>query len=126
MEHSDFINELKRFGYSFKTLKPDDKAYVKIFGAFDKHYYIEISNFKCEYVNHNTYNVIPALHLMIREAIDMDFWKHSLHNKIAPENYEKFMELIQEKMIARAEEIDFLNTVYSQLQHEISKQNDGL
>jgi hypothetical protein len=50
----------------------------------------------------------------------VDGWKHSWHNDITPENYEKFREIIQDKMIKRAEEMDFLLSVYFQLQHEIS------
>lgn len=36
------------------------------------------------------------------------------------------LEIIQEKMIKRAEEMDFLTTVYFQLQHEISNRSADL
>ena len=50
----------------------------------------------------------------------MDTWKHSWHNKIEPENYDKFREIIQGKIVERAKEIELLFDVYFQLQHELS------
>ena len=48
----------------------------------------------------------------------MDTWKYSWHNEITPENYDKFREIIQGKIIERAKEIETLLTVYFQINYE--------
>ena len=55
--------------------------------------------------------------------IPKTYGKYSWHSVIKPENYETFKDSIQEKVIKRAEEIDFLMTVYFQVQYEISNRN---
>lgn len=87
---------------------------------------MEIKNFQCKYVGYNAFSRPTSIQAVISEAIDIDSWKHSWHNEIKPENYEKFREIIQEKMIKRAEEMDFLTTVYFQLQYEISNRSEDL
>ena len=87
---------------------------------------LRVQNFQCKYVGYNAFSRPTPLQAVISEAIDIDSWKHSWHYEIKPENYEKFREIIQEKMIKRAEEMDFLTTVYFQLQYEISNRSADL
>ena len=81
--------------------------------------FVEIKNFQCKYLS-ETSNHYPPVKAAIKTAIDIDTWKHSIHHEISSENYEKFREIIQDKILNRASEIEMLITVYFQLNHEIS------
>ena len=54
----------------------------------------------------------------------MDQWKYSWHNEIKPENYDKFRDIIQRKILDRAEEIETLLSTYFQIGHEMTE-SDG-
>jgi len=124
MEHLEFVDKLNQLGCSFKSTNVENKVKtIEIPNVFGESEFVEIKNFQCKYVGYNAFSRPTPLQAVIREAIDIDSWKHSLHNEIKPENYEKFREIIQEKMIKRAEEMDFLTTVYFQLQYEISNRS---
>ena len=127
MEHLEFVDKLNQLGCSFRSTNVENKVKViEIPNTFGKSEFVEIQNFQCKYVGYNVFSRQTPLQAVISEAIDIDSWKHSWHNEIKPENYEKFREFIQEKMIKRAEEMDFLTTVYFQLQHEISNRSADL
>ena len=127
MEHLEFVDKLNQLGCSFRSTNVENKVKViEIPNTFGKSEFVEIQNFQCKYVGYNVFSRQTPLQAVISEAIDIDSWKHSWHNEIKPENYEKFREIIQEKMIKRAEEMDFLTTVYFQLQHEISNRSADL
>ena len=127
MEHLEFVDKLNKLGCSFRSTNIENKIKtIEITNTFGKPYFVEIQNFQCKYVGYNAFSSPTPLQSVIRKAIDIDDWKHSWHNDINPENYGKFREIIQEKMIKRAEEMDFLTTVYFQLQHEISNGCDDL
>ena len=127
MEHLEFTEKLNQLGCSFRSTNVENNVKtIEIPNTFGKSEFVEIQNFQCKYVGYNAFSRPTPLHAVISEAIDIDSWKHSWHNEIKPENYEKFREIIQEKMIKRAEEMDFLTTVYFQLQHEISNRSADL
>ena len=127
MEHLEFVNKLNQLGCSFRSTNAENKVkIIEITNTFGKSEFVEIQNFQCKYVDYSVFSRPTPLHAVISEAIDIDSWKHSWHNEIKPENYEKFREIIQEKMIKRAKEMDFLTTVYFQLQHEISNRSADL
>ncbi|MFA5300607.1 MAG: hypothetical protein WC389_20665 [Lutibacter sp.] len=127
MEHLEFVDKLNQLGCSFRSTNIENKVKtVEIPNTFGKSEFVEIQNLQCKYVGYSAFSRPTQLQAVISEAIDMDSWKHSWHNEIKPENYEKFREIIQEKMIKRAEEMDFLTTVYFQLQHEISNRSTDL
>jgi hypothetical protein len=120
MEHLEFVEKLNQLGCSFRSTNIENKVKtIEISNTFGKSEFVEIQNFQCKYVDYNAFSRQTPLQALISEAIDIDSWKHSWHNEIKPENYEKFRRIIQEKMIKRAEEMDFLLTVYFQLHHEI-------
>lgn len=124
MEHLEFVDKLNQLGCSFRSTNVEDKAkIIEIPNTFGKSEFVEIQNFQCKYVDNNVFSSPTPLEAVIKKAIDIDSWKHSWYNEIKPENYEKFRKIIQEKMIRRAEEMDFLMTVYFQLQYEISNRN---
>ena len=123
MEHLEFVNKLNQLGCSFRSTNVENKVKtIEISNSFGESDFIEIKNFQCKYKKSNRVFKSNPLNDVIKKAIDIDSWQHSWHNEIKPENYEKFREIIQEKMIKRAEEMDFLTTVYFQLQYEMSKQ----
>ena len=101
-------------------------ASIEIPSAFGKPEFVEIQNFQCKYVDYTVFSRPTPLQAVISKAIDIDSWKHSWHNEVKPENYEKLRGIIQGKMIKRAEEMDFLATVYFQLQHEIANRSADL
>ncbi len=121
MEHLEFVDKLNQLGCSFRSTNVEGKVKtIEIQNTFGKSDFVEIQNFQCKYISYNAFSCTTPLEAVIKEAINLDSWKHSWHNEIKPENYEKFREIVQEKIIKRAEEIDFLITVYFQLQYEIS------
>lgn len=122
MEHLEFTEKLNQLGCSFRSTNAEGKVkIIEIPSAFGKPEFVEIQNFQCKYVDYTVFSRPTPLQAVISKAIDIDSWKHSLHNEVKPENYEKLRGIIQGKMIKRAEEMDFLATVYFQLQYEISK-----
>lgn len=81
---------------------------------------IKIKNFKCDFTDRTANSQLTALQRLIILAIDMDLYKNSLDYELTPENYEKFTQIIQDKIIKRASEIETLSRIYFQLQHEIA------
>ena len=122
MEHLEFIDRLNEFGIQIRSTKIENKIQtIEIPHSFGiESDFVDIKNFECKYKKESLFSRPTALQAIISEAIDIDSWKHSFHNKISPENYEKFREIIQDKIIKRASEIEMLVTVYFQLNHEIS------
>ena len=127
MEHLEFIEKLNQLGCSFRSTNVENKVKtIEIPNTFGKSEFVEIKNFQCKYVDYDVFSIPTPLQAVISNAIDIDSWKHSWHNEIKPENYEKFRDIIQEKTIKRAEEMDILTTVYFQLQYEISNRSADL
>lgn len=125
MEHLEFVEKLNQLGCTFRSTNIENIIKtIEISNSFGESDYIEIKNFQCKYKKSNIMFGLNPLQEVIRKAIDIDSWKHSWHNEIEPENYEKFRKIIQEKMIKRAEEMDFLTTIYFQLQYELSKKEN--
>ena len=122
MEHLEFIDRLNEFGIQIRSTKIENKIQtIEIPHSFGiESDFVDRKNFECKYKKEYLFSIPTALQAIISEAIDIDSWKHSFHNKISPENYEKFREIIQDKIIKRASEIEMLVTVYFQLNHEIS------
>lgn len=122
MTHLEFSEKLDQFGFSFRSTNYENKVKtIEISNEGGISQFVEIKNFQCKYVPYNAYSNITPLQAVIINAIDIDSWKHSLHNEIEPNNYEKFREIIQEKMIEITKKLDFLSTVYFLLNHELSK-----
>ena len=124
MDHLEFSDKLNEFGIQIRSTKIENKSQIiEVHNMFCPSDFVEIKNFQCKYLN-ETSNHYPPLKAVIKTAIDIDSWKHSIHNKISPENYEKFREIIQDKILKRASEIEMLVTVYFQLNHEISNNTE--
>jgi hypothetical protein len=125
MEHLEFVEKLNQLGCTFRSTNIENIIKtIEISNSFGESDFIEIKNFQCKYKKSNRMFGLNPLQEVIRKAIDIDSWKHSWDNEIEPENYEKFSKIIQEKMIKRAEEMDFLTTIYFQLQYELSKKEN--
>ena len=125
MEHLEFVEKLNQLGCTFRSTNIENIIKtIEISNSFGESDFIEIKNFQCKYKKSNRMFGLNPLQEVIRKAIDIDSWKHSWHNEIEPENYEQFSKIIQEKMIKRAEEMDFLTTIYFQLQYELSKKEN--
>ena len=122
MEHLDFVDKLNEVGVSIQTTNVQGETkkidIPQIFSNEKSNLIIKDFNITWE----NT-DCRDPLKEYIRLGIDKGTWKHSMHHEIVPKNYDKFREIIQEKIIKRAEEIDELLSIYFQLQHEISKPN---
>ncbi len=121
MEHLDFINELDKLGISIHCTCVENKDKV-IHSQYGKDRDVVVNNFNVKYINNSLIKRCSPIQSLIIEGIDIDEWKHSLHYNIEPKNYEKFREIIQDKIIERAKDIDTLVSVYSQLNHEMSNQ----
>ena len=121
MKHLEFALKLNELGCSFRSTNVENKVKtIEISNIFGESQFVEIKNFQCNWTKDNLFSKCMPLKAVIREAIDIDSWKHSYHTEIIPENFEKFREIIQDKLLRRAKEMDFLTTVYFQLNHEIS------
>jgi len=125
MEHLEFIDKLNEFGIQIRSTKIENNTQtIEIPHPFRiESDFVDIKTFECKYRKEPLFSGQTALQAIISEAIDIDSWKHSIHNEISPENYDKFREIIQNKIIKRASEIEMLLTVYFQLNHEISNIN---
>lgn len=121
MDHLDFSDKLNEFGIQIRSNKRENNVQkIEIPNLFGESNFVEIKNFQLNYSKQDYFSKPTPLQSIIKEAIDLDNWKHSWHNEIDPGNYEKFREIIQDKILKRASEIEMLITVYFQLNHEIS------
>jgi len=122
MNHLEFSDKLNELGIQIRSTKIENKIQtIEIPHSFGiESEFVEIKNFECKYKKEYLFSRPTALQAIISEAIDIDSWKHSIHHEISSENYEKFREIIQDKILKRASEIEMLITVYFQLNHEIS------
>ena len=116
MEHIEFINALDKTGISIRGTYTEgrEKEFV-INKLFNETNVIIKNNHQLRWKNFDQEDPLKAL---IKLAIDMGTWKHSWHNEIAPENYDKFRGIIQGKILQRAKEIETLLTVYFQINYE--------
>ena len=125
MDHLDFSDKLNEFGIKIRSTKRENIVQkIEIPNLFGESNFVEIKNFQLNYSKQDCFSKPTPLKAIIKEAIDLDNWKHSWHNKIEPDNYEKFREIIQDKILKRASEIEMLVTVYFQLNHEISNKTE--
>lgn len=120
-EHLDFVNELNNLGVSIRSTNVIDKERkYDIYGIFGNTNTIIAQNFELKWLTRDDRDPFKEL---VKKAIDMDSWKHSWHNEVAPENYDKFCGIIQQKIIDRASEIETLLSVYFQIRYEINNQS---
>lgn len=125
MEHLEFVDKLNEFGIQIRSNKRENIVQkIEIPNLFGEFNFVEIKNFQLNYSKQDYFSELTPLQAIIKEAIDLDNWKHSWHNKIEPDNYEYFREIIQDKILKRASEIEMLITVYFQLNHEISNRDE--
>jgi len=123
MNHLDFVNELSTTGVSVRGTTIENKERkITIPSVFGKGETVILKNNSANYEggNHSVFARNSASQAIISKAIDFDTWKHSWHNEIILENYEKFQEIIQKKIIDRAKEIDELVSIYFHLNSELS------
>lgn len=121
MKHIEFTDKLSELGISVRSTKRENEVQkIEIQNTFGKSDFVEIRNFELNYSNKDVFSRPTPLQAIITQAIDLDSWKHSWHTEITPENYENFREIIQDKILNRAKEIELLLAVYFQLNHEIS------
>lgn len=121
MEHLEFVNKINATGVSIRgtNVVGRENKFV-IYGIFgDSNTIIQKDN-KLSWENRDPRSPFAEL---VKNAIDMDSWKHSWHNEIKPENYDKFRDIIQQKILDRAEEIQTLLSTYFQIGHEITDSN---
>lgn len=122
MEHLEFVNKLDKHGISIRTTNIETKE--KVFeehNMFGKPRKIIVKNLSVRYKESEPSDSVfdkDPMKELIRNAIDMGQWKHSWHNKIEPENYKKFIEIIQEKILNKAAEIDELLTIMFLIRNE--------
>lgn len=74
----------------------------------------------CDTFRHDNEAEIQA----ITWAIDFDKWQHSWHHEVKPENYNHFLEIIQNKVIEKSQDLVRLNAVAMFLQNKIKQLND--
>jgi len=123
MKHLEFTDKLNELGCSFTNTNIEGKVKViEIPNLLSDSDYVEIKNFHCSYIKTNSFSQLTPLQSIIKKAIDIGEWKHSRHNDLEFENYEKFKEIIQDEIIDRSRDIDLLLTVYFQIKYELSKE----
>lgn len=122
MEHLEFVDKLNECGISIRStnIEGTEKHHV-INGIFGHQNTIVQDGFLLYWKDKD--ERIPFNEL-VKAAIDMDSWKHSWHNEIKPENYDKFRSLIQDKIIERAGQIEFLLDVYFLIGNAIAQHNE--
>lgn|SRR5574344_185479 len=118
MEHLRFVERLNKLGISIRSTNKENES--KIIRSSYETDELRIKNFHVEYTHDSLFSRPSPLQQLIIEGIDIDEWKNSLHYNIEPKNYEIFRDIIQGKIIKRAEDIDKLITIYFQLNHEIA------
>jgi hypothetical protein len=122
MDHLEFCNVLDTLGINVKAnnLENEERIFdcsTDIFGT-KVNKIIKQRNFILTSETNPDSNLLKML---LKKAIDLDEWKHSLYIDIVPDNYDLIKEIIQKKIIDRAIEIDELTAIYFQLQYEFSK-----
>lgn len=123
MTHLDFVNELSTTGVSIRSTTIENRERrISISSGFGKAEIVILKNNSANYEggDHSVFARKSASQAIISKAIDFDTWKHSWHNEISPENYEKFQEIIQKKIIDRVKEIEELVAIYFHLNSELS------
>lgn len=127
MEDLKFTDKLHELGISYNGNKENKEKIIKHSILGDESDFIKIKDFICQYINDSCFYREPALNAIIKMAINMDEWKHSMHLKIDYDNYDKFIRIIQGKILDRAKDIDFLLTTYFLLRKELSdREKDNL
>lgn len=124
MTHLEFVNKLNESGISIRSTNIENgmKVYPVSYGLSSTRDVV-IENLRVRWAERQVMDVgYDALQSLIAKAIDMDGWKHSWHRDVSHENYEEFREIIQKKILDRAEQIEELLTVYFILGKEISDQ----
>lgn len=119
MEHLEFVDKLNELGISIRSTNVEGKVKkIEINNFFTDKDELIIDSFKLSYSNKS--NNSDPLKDLIKMAVDMGQWKHSWHNEIIPENYDKFQQIIQEKILDKSKEIELLLTAYFQINYEKS------
>lgn len=119
MNHLEFVDKINETGISIRgtDVENREKKFI-IPGLFNDINTVIHKNHQLKWENRDNRNPFKEL---VKKAIDMDTWKHSWHNEITPENYDKFKDIIQKKILDRAEEIETLLTIYFQIKYEESR-----
>lgn len=109
MEHLEFVKKINELGIGLASTNIIDKekVYAVPYGLHGAH--VSVKNFEVNYIDKRDHDAFESL---VKKCIDLDTWKHSWHKEITPENYESLREIIQTKIIDRAEEIEMLLTTY--------------
>ena len=122
MEHLEFVEKLSELGVRLSSTNTENKVReIEVPRLFNTKKII-LKNSKLEW-KEREYGESEPIKAILAKAVDMDSWKHSWHTEMIPENYKKIEEIIQMKIIHRAEEIDELMAIYFQLHHEMSERN---
>jgi len=128
MEHLEFVDKLDKSGISIRTTNVENKEKeFEEHNMFGKPRKIIVKNLDVRYKDSEPGDMAfgkEPLKELIRNAIDMGQWKHSWHNEINPENYEKFIEIMQEKILDKANEIDELLTIMFLTKAEIVRREN--
>ncbi len=123
-KHIEFVDTLNKFGISIRSTNDESPKVFEIAHGLGSAKIIK-TGFDLKFEDKSI--GADPLKRLLKTAIDYDSWKHSWHNEIIEENYENFEEIIKQKIIKRAEEIDELLSIYFLLKREltISKQDDN-
>lgn len=122
MTHLEFVDKLNETGISVRSTNTEkgSKTYPVSYGLGTKD--VLVDGFNVKWAEPTAFDTgKDALQQLISDTIDMDAWKHTWHQEIVPENYERFREIIQQKIIDRAQQIEQLLTVYFLLGKELSE-----
>lgn len=118
MEHVKFVDKINKNGISVRSTTVEGvKRRIEIIDFPNFKNALIIEDGEVSFEKRSSENPMKRL---IKEAIDIDEWKHSWHTEIKPENYDEIQEIIQKKIIKRSEEIEFLLSVYFQIEREKS------
>jgi len=120
MKHLDFVDELNKFGVHLSSTNIEGKGKEFEISELFKNATIIAKDFMLKW-KEKRFDGRSPIKSLLKKAIDMDTWQHSWHMEIEPENYKEVEEIIQGKIIKRAEDINELMSIYFQLHYEMSK-----
>ena len=122
MTELEFQKELEKLNYNYDPVMLITES-ILIDDGFGRNHFVEITNGELTKTKNTMSSAISEI---IKSAIDMDEWKHSMHNEIMPKNYEVFKDIIEKKAIGRLLELDMLLTVHNQICNYDKKSNSLL
>ena len=122
MDYLEFVNKINELGVSIRSTAKEGevKKYDVSYGLASCK--VKVENLDVSFTEKQYFG--DALDSLITRCVDIDSWKHSWHTPINEENYLILSDIIQKKIISRAEEIEMLLTTYFAIAKKLSNSHN--